>query len=501
MFKLLYISTLIIMPLAFSDISCSDNHESPVKRIVVELNIGEYQNIQLSNGDIVHLTLLEITEIRDSLRNAVRAANVKISVDGEEIILNSGNYNLPVTVGKVQIDCPVFKNYYNNAPYDVAWELLKDARFRLWPKGSPYIKPGSFVYPIKQAWFAGKSQSGNEPAYVNTAEYPLSNKLYYHAFHDIGGTEGMDEIVSATEGLVISANNEILDGYDSISTHVGWIDIKSPDAVCIIDNRGWLAGYLHLNSIDPAIKPGVKVRMGQKIGNIGMQGSAGGWVHLHFLLCTKDFSSGRWVAEDAYAYLWESYIHQFKPHLMAIARPHQLVWTGQEVILDGRKSISLDGDIISCKWTFTDGTTAEGALQKKNYSKPGEYSEILKVTDSKGNVDYDFSVIQVYDRSLPENPVPSMHAAYYPTINIRSGDPVTFSVRSFNCEAGNEVWNFGDGSTYDMHRSANTNWKAEGTYGKIVHSFPNSGDYIVRVESINKDGIKAIDHLHVVVNK
>ena len=67
-------------------------------------------------------------------------------VDGEEIILNSGNYNLPVPVGKVQIDCPVFKNYYNNAAYDFAWELLKDARFRVWPKGSPYIKPGSFEY-------------------------------------------------------------------------------------------------------------------------------------------------------------------------------------------------------------------------------------------------------------------------------------------------------------------------------------------------------------------
>ena len=27
------------------------------------------------------------------------------------------------------------------------------------------------------------------------------------------------------------------------------------------------------------------------------------------------------------------------------------------------------------------------------YDKPGEYSEILKVVDAKGNVDYDFAVV------------------------------------------------------------------------------------------------------------
>jgi len=111
-------------------VSCNDTSELTPVRVVAELNIGESQDIKLSNGDIVKLKLLQVDVVRDSLRNAIRSAYVKVSVDDEEITLNSGNYNLPVAVGKVQIDCPVVKNCYTNSNYDW-WELQKDARFRL----------------------------------------------------------------------------------------------------------------------------------------------------------------------------------------------------------------------------------------------------------------------------------------------------------------------------------------------------------------------------------
>ena len=54
---------------------------------------------------------------------------------------------------------------------------------------------------------------------------------------------------------------------------------------------------------------------------------------------------------------------------------------------------------------------AEGAVQKRQYDKAGEYSEILKVTDSKGNVDYDFAVVQVFDKADPEKLIPTIQAA------------------------------------------------------------------------------------------
>jgi hypothetical protein len=229
--KLLIINVLTAILLAYS---CNTSRLAPV-RVIAELNIGESQDIKLANGVIVKLSLLEIKEVRDSLRNAIRAAYVKVTVDGEEITLSTGNYNLPVVAGKTQIDCPAIRSYRGTADDD-PWKLGKDVRFRLWPRESPYIRPGTFVYPIKQAWLASMSQSGNEPTYVDWGEDPANKIIYYHAGHDIGGAEGLDEIVSATDGLVISSNNEISTGYDSVPVYV------HPDAVSVIDDRGWLLG-------------------------------------------------------------------------------------------------------------------------------------------------------------------------------------------------------------------------------------------------------------------
>ena len=68
---------------------CNNSPQIPL-RVVTELNIGESQDIKLPNGNVVKLTLIEINLVRDSLREAIRAAYVKVSVDGEEIKLISG---------------------------------------------------------------------------------------------------------------------------------------------------------------------------------------------------------------------------------------------------------------------------------------------------------------------------------------------------------------------------------------------------------------------------
>jgi len=486
--------TGILFFLCILNVSCSDTTELAPIRVVVELDIGESGDIRLSNGDVVKLELLEISEVRDSLRGGIRRAYVKVSVGGDEITLDAGNYNLPVAIGNVQIDCPAIKGYLANSNKD-RWGLSKDARFRLWPKGLPYIYPGTFVCPVKQDWLASMSQSGNEPTYVDWGEDPANKTIYYHSGFDIGGAEGMDEVVSATDGLVISAKNEVLDGFDDIPGD------SRKDVVYVVDNRGWYIRYSHLDSVDPAIKPGNKVKMGQKIGFIGKQGHSGGWVHLHFEIKNKETSSGNWGTEDAYAYVWESYVNQYNPSLIAVARPHQLVWVGQKASLDGRKSRSFAGDIVSYQWTFNDGTTAAGAVQNKIYNKPGAYSEILKVTDSKGNVDYDFTVVQVFDKENPEKRIPAIHAGFYPTLGIQPGDPVAFFVRTFYGDTGNETWDFGDGTPKLSVKSESIpKDPSQGKYAKAVHSFSNPGHYIVMVECSNEHGYQATAHLHVDVS-
>ena len=150
--------------------------------------------------------------------------------------------------------------------------------------------------------------------------------------------------------------------------------------------------------------------------------------------------------------------------------------------------------------TFSDGTTASGPVQERKYNLPGTYSEILKVVDSKGNIDYDFAVVQVRDKKEPEKMPPSIHANYYPSLNIKPGDPLTFKVRTFRTDVGNEVWDFGDGTS-----AVKTKSKVERSdplkhkYAETVHKYEKPGHYIVTVERSNELGYKATAHLHIEV--
>ncbi len=84
---------------------------------------------------------------------------------------------------------------------------------------------------------------------------------------DIAGVEGIEKIVSATNGVVIT---------------------KDKSYVKIEDERGWHHRYMHLESIDTAIQEGGKVKMGQQVGLIGKKDGSGGFVHLHYDIKRKD---------------------------------------------------------------------------------------------------------------------------------------------------------------------------------------------------------------------
>ena len=248
---------------------------APLHR-VVDLDVGESQSIEFSDGKRVAVKLIELRETRDPIRDAVREALVKVEVDGRGVELVSGNYNLPKTVGNVQIDCSITKGYNSNGSPE-SWALDKDARLRLWPAGSPLVQPGTFGYPAVQRWFAGLTQMANEPVYVDGGERPQTKKIYYHSGLDIGGAEGMVEVVAATDGLVVSSGLEVLPEHRQ-DTPV------SPryDVVYLLDARGWYYRYSHMKEIDATVKPGRHLKLGDRIGSLGKEGGSGGWSHLHF---------------------------------------------------------------------------------------------------------------------------------------------------------------------------------------------------------------------------
>ncbi len=477
-------------------------------RTVVDLDIGETRKVELSDGSAATVKVLEIKYTRDSLRSAIRTCRVTVAVDGKTIELEAANYNLPTVAGNLLLDCPITGGYYENTSGNF-WGLEKDARLRLWPAGSPYIAPGTFVYPLRQRWFASLTQMSNEPAYVDGGETSGQTSIYYHAGLDIAGAERLDEVVSATDGLVV------VSGRDSIMVSADTPRLRViPDAVYILDERGWYINYLHFAEIDPAIKPGTRVKAGQKLGLLGRVGTSGGYNHLHFEIFSKQ-PSGKWGTEEGYAYLWQSYLEQYKPALIAVARPHQVARPGQTVTLDGGKSKCFsDGGITSFQWTFSDGSSATGPLQQRVYSSPGSYCERLKIEDAAGNRAYDFALVQVIEKVIPPKVVPILHAAFYPTFGIEAGDPVIFQVRSFNSLEGRESWDFGDGSPpveteslegYDYHLKdfghPGLGYRAmeqhPGGYGWTAHRFAEPGHYIVTVTRTGHDGYPAATRLYV----
>ncbi len=458
---------------------------------VVDLSIGESQPVQLHDGSRVMVKLIGLREQRDSLSEAVRRAEVTVEVDGATVELVAATYNLPKTVGKVQIDCSITSGYNSNGRAS-SWGLKKDARLRLWPAESPWIRPDTFAYPAKQRWFATHTQMANEPTYVDGGDKPSRKDIYYHSGLDIGGTEGHVEVVAATDGLVVSAGVEVLPEHKN-DTPV------SPryDVVYIQDARGWYYRYSHLKEIDERIKPGRVVSMRDRIGLLGKEGGSGGWTHLHFEIKSRQ-PSGEWGTQAGYAFLWQAYLQQHDPSVIAVARPHHFLWTGETAELDATKSWSKAGGKLTFEWTLHDGTSATGPQLTRKYDTAGTYSEVVRVTDETGNVAFDFAIVQVIDRQKPEQLPPTIHPTYAPTFDIRVGDPIRFTVRSFRTTEGKEVWDFGDGSAIvEVESDGNREKLSPDGYAVTSHRFEKPGDHIVRVERTNEFGLQATGHVHV----
>lgn len=457
---------------------------------VVDLDIGDQAEVTLTDGTVVEVQLLGVEEKRDSVRHALREARVTVRVDEHTVSLASSTYHLPITVGPVQIDCPITRGYVQ--PDANPWAIDAHARLRLWPAGSPWIRPNTFAYPTNQRWFAGNTLMANE---IGDDERHDDTSIYYHWGLDLGGAEKMVDVLAATDGVVVSAGDERLDGQELPA-------IVSPryDVVYLRDARGWYYRYSHLDSIDPSVTPGVGVKMGRKIGVLGKRGASGGWSHLHFDVATPQ-PSGRYGITDGYAFLWQAYRRQYDPKLVAVARPHQLVFTDEPVTLDASRSISSDGGgNLRYEWTLQGGATASGAKVEHRYARSGTYSEIVKVTDEQGRVDYDFAIVQVLDRRRPSQQSPTIHAAYWPTFGIKPRDQVTFKVRSFRVDAddGDEVWDFGDGTPpVTVHSDGGRPALAPDGYALTKHAFERPGHYLVSVSRVNHRGQSATARLQV----
>ena len=246
---------------AFAEVAQEKPTIEPLVR-AVDLNVGQEQTVELCDGSKATVKLLDLQEHRDALRNAVRRAVVTVVVNGEKAVLTSATYHLPRVVGGVQIDCPVTKGHVQ--PELNPWSLDADVRLRLWPKGSPWIRPGTFQYPVPQRWFASDTLMANQ---IGDGEEPGKKTIYYHYGLDFGGAERMVDVLSATDGVVVATGEKLLGSGP-------YPDMLKPryDVVYIRDGRGWYYRYSHLDSIDPAMTLGAAGQDGPEGRRAGQGG-------------------------------------------------------------------------------------------------------------------------------------------------------------------------------------------------------------------------------------
>ena len=470
---------------------------APLMR-AVDLDVGETAEVSLCNGEVVTVRLLDVFEERCAMRAAVRRAHVVVEIDGVKAQVPSATYHLPRSVGRVQVDCPVTRGYTRGSSKDNVWALDKSARLRLWPAGSPWVRPGSLGYPVDQRWFASDTQMANEPCYVNACDVPGQEKVYYHYGLDFGGVEGMVPVLAATEGIVVSRAGKVAGG-----GHPPQVNPRH-DVVYIRDDRGWYYRYSHLQSIASSLELGARVKRGQKVGILGKEGGSGGWSHLHFDISMPQ-PSGRYGIADGYAFAWQAYREWRGVKVAAVARPHRVAWAGEPVTLDAGASWHAGGPdrIRSHQWMLSDGTVTNGVRVATRYAKPGHYTEVLRVTDDAGRTSVDFAVVQVFDRSKPLPLPPAIHAAYWPTFGLKPGDVVTFKVRTFAVrpDEGKETWDFGDGSPAVTTRSdGNARKHAPDGYAVTTHRYAKAGDYIATVRRTNDRGETAVGRLRLRVD-
>lgn len=440
--------------------------------VVVDLKTDESRTVELTDGTRVAVRLTAIEEVRDAGQGAMREARVAAEIDGAPVVLPCANYELPRKVGRVQVDCPVTAGYMTNSTTD-HWGLRAAARLRLWPAGAAWMPAGEIGYPLRQRWMLTHTQMANEPTYVDRGERVARKKVYYHAGLDLGGAEALAQVVAATDGQVVSLGKEVLDGHRTGSPVAPRYDV-----IYLRDGRGWYYRYSHLYSFAPGLKLGATVKRGDALGLLGKEGGSGGWSHLHFEIVSRQ-PSGEWGTQEGFAFLWEAYLREFRPDVMALARPHRYARVGEEVTLDGGRSWVREGR-AAYRWKLSDGRTATSAQVKMRYERVGTYSEVLEVRDARGRVAYDFATVNVFGE---EDPI-TINASYFPSLDLKAGQKVTFKVRTFGRVGGEETWDFGDGSARRTTQSdGNAKTLAPNGYAVIEHTYAKPGDYVVTVKN------------------
>jgi len=336
---------------------------SPRGGYVFDLSVGESVEFRGRDGSRRKVTLVALHEERDRARGVIRFPRVTIDIDGKQTELASAHYQMPQIVNGVRIDCSLTRGIAE-ALEGTRHEILdKDARIRCWDPAAPLFDTVPLVYPVGQIWFASMTQMANERVFVDAGELPVmkpGTAVYHHCGMDFGGHDRAVPVIAAHSGMVVVLGDEELPDYK------GDGGTKRYDRVIIRDEKGWYYRYSHLDMIDPTVRLGQPIAAGDPIGVLGKEGASGGWAHLHFSITSLQ-PNGRYGEVEGYPFLVEAYLRKHPGALLACARPHRVALIGEEIELDGSRSLCDGAEIKSFQWMLHNGKICDDVRAKIAY--------------------------------------------------------------------------------------------------------------------------------------
>jgi len=420
---------------------------------VIGLDLNETFSYKLKSGAERVVRLVSVKEQRDGVTKFVRRAEVRVEIDGHPLDLVCAPYVMPTETRRLRLLVDTTSGWGN---------VSKRAQLSLWDAGDPIVDVKRFGFPLRNfGLFSHGSQAYNEPVHLGAGDGDQGGTRCYHDYgFDMAGYEGREEVVSATAGKVV----------------MFWPSREDICSVVIQDDGGFHWEYAHLNSFSPKIVMNARVALGQKLGMLGKTGPSGNFSHSHLgsYLTRHDLDvDNRDRRLNLYPWLVAAYQAQHAKGLVAIARPHHQVLTGETVDFDGSNSLVWGrGKIVEWRWVFPDGEAVKQAKARKKFDRPGAYVAALWVKDDKGTEDVDFCQVKVYSRPTPEPAMPHIFMTYTPTQNIRVNQPVTFRFWFQGSGGGPMKVDFGDGTQVADYRS----------YTELQHGFKMSGIHVVTAQ-------------------
>ena len=452
----------------------------------VDLDIGEEVQVELDDGKKRHtakIKLVSVQETYDSVRGAVRKAEVAVIVDRQSVKLACGNFNLPRDVGAVRIDCPVTSGYNLKGDPEI-WGLDKRARLRVWPIRSRLIRDIYTAVPLAAQPRHARSWGENQP--IDFGPRITQKSVRYEAGICFSTGPRRLPVFAMCDGQVVSLNGRVWTGL-KLGPGVPLPFKPKMNALAILDSRGWFIIYENLAETNSFVQLGGHISTRNRLGLAGGEGTIPGVSTFRFEIRARQ-PSGKWGTVSAFALLMDVETTYLTRRIGAMAGPSQLAFVGEKVQLDGSRSFSKAGPISDYQWQLGDGTKRTGPKTTVVHAEAGTHCHVLRVKDKQGRIDYASIYIQVVKKGQDVYP-PFLHLTCNPILAFRH-NPVLFGIRAIGLMGGMTRVDFADGRPAEMFRS-NPLLPTDhpDAYRIAWRTYHRAGHYIIRGERRGDTGV------------